>query len=408
MGIRHGRGRWGVFVLRLWAVAVCLAVVTLARSATVGIPVKDPGGAFFVTRVALTVALFAGFSVIEAVCRTPRGSRRPRALVAAWRRRWPARRLAVAWGCLLAYHVTYLSYHNLKSWDVLNPPRDRDLTHIDRWIFLGHSPAVLLHDVLGQGVSAYVLVGVYETFPTLVVLVVAGSMFTERLRDGAAALASLIWVWLLGVATYYAVPSLGPFSDRPQDFAGLPNTLVSQTQALYLAQRDHLLAHPHAADAFAQVSAFASLHVGITTVITLSAARLGHRRAARVLWCFLGLTVVATVYLGWHFFVDDIAGFMIGAAAVWLGWRTAGTAPDREPGMATRACPAIAGGCPASSRRGLVSRRRARRLGVFVGSATPHAVPGSPRKRERSERLPWGGACDLGGVRRRHELRDTP
>ena len=43
---------------------------------------------------------------------------------------------------------------------------------------------------------------------------------------------------------------------------------------------------------------------------------------------------------------------------------------------------------PASSRRGLARRRRARRLGVFEGSATPPAR-------------------DLGGVRRRHGLGDT-
>src|SRR4051812_16779204 len=63
----------------------------------------------------------------------------------------------------------------------------------------------------------------------------------------------------------------------------------------------------------------------------------------------------------------------------------------------------------ASVFRGVVAwRRRARRLGVFEASATPPAFSGSPRKRERSERLPWGEACDLGGVRRRQGLEDTP
>ncbi|HWM16458.1 MAG TPA: CDP-diacylglycerol--glycerol-3-phosphate 3-phosphatidyltransferase, partial [Microbacterium sp.] len=34
------------------------------------------------------------------------------------------------------------------------------------------------------------------------------------------------------------------------------------------------------------------------------------------LWTFLGLTMVATLYFGWHYIVDDIAGLMIGAIAV--------------------------------------------------------------------------------------------
>jgi hypothetical protein len=316
--------------LRLWIVTACFVSVALVRSWRIGIPLKDPGGQFLVTRVALTLGLFLVFAAIEAWVRTPRGDRSARALWSTHRRHWPVARLAVAWACLLAYHVVYVTYHNLKSWDVLNAPRDGDLTRVDRWLFLGHSPAVLLHDLLGQGVAAYVLLALYEAFPTLVVLVVAGSVFTPRLRDGVTILASLVWVWILGTATYYAVPSLGPFHDRPQDFTGLPHTKATTTQALYMAQRDHLLAHPHATDAFAQVSAFASLHVGVTTVIMLMAARLGFRRTARVLGVYLALVCVATVYLGWHFVVDDVAGLAIGWAAVALGAWTSGSRRARR------------------------------------------------------------------------------
>jgi membrane-associated phospholipid phosphatase len=97
---------------------------------------------------------------------------------------------------------------------------------------------------------------------------------------------------------------------------------VTHTQATYLAQRSHLLADPSAHDAFAQVSAFASLHVGVTVVIVLMLRYYGQRRAALAGAVYLALTVVATVYLGWHFAVDDIAGLAIGAAAVALGHLT--------------------------------------------------------------------------------------
>jgi hypothetical protein len=237
-----------------------------------------------------------------------------------------------------AYHVVYFCYHNLKSWDVLNRPRDAALTAADSWLFLGHSPAVLLHDLLGQGVAAYALILVYESFPTLVVVAVAATVFTPRLRDGAVVLAGLIWVWILGVGSYYLVPSLGPFHDRPQDFAGLPHTIVTTTQALYMAQRAHLLADPTASDAFAQVSAFASLHIGVTAVLTLAAGHLGFRRTAWALRGFLALTIVATIYLGWHFAVDDLAGLLIAWLAFQLGRATI------EPGVfGLRATRAISG-----------------------------------------------------------------
>jgi hypothetical protein len=144
-------------------------------------------------------------------------------------------------------------------------------------------------------------------------------VFADRLRDGFVFLASAIWVWMLGVGTYYLIPSLGPFNSEPQDFAGLPRTIVTDTQARYLAQRAHLLAHPAASDAFAQVSAFASLHVGVTCVILLMLRYYRFRRAARVMSVYLAATMVATVFLGWHFAVDDVAGLAIAVAAVWLG-----------------------------------------------------------------------------------------
>jgi membrane-associated phospholipid phosphatase len=37
-----------------------------------------------------------------------------------------------------------------------------------------------------------------------------------------------------------------------------------------------------------------------------------------IAWACLVLTVIATVYLGWHFFVDTIGGAVLGSAAVWI------------------------------------------------------------------------------------------
>jgi CDP-diacylglycerol--glycerol-3-phosphate 3-phosphatidyltransferase len=37
------------------------------------------------------------------------------------------------------------------------------------------------------------------------------------------------------------------------------------------------------------------------------------------LWMYLALTMISTIYLGWHYIVDDIAGAVIGVLAVWLG-----------------------------------------------------------------------------------------
>ena len=314
----------GRAMTRVWVVVLLFVAVAAARSAQVGIPFRDPHGAYLVTRIAITAGIFVGLVLVDGLVRTP-APRGPRATWATIRGRWTPRRLAVAAAALLAYHVTYFTYHNLKSWDVFNAPRDSMLLQWDRWLFLGHSPAVLLHDLLGQHVAAYVLMVWYETFPTLVLFAFpAAVVLPTRIRDGVANIASFVWVWILGVATYYAIPSLGPFHGAPQDFAGLPHMMIQDTQARYLAQRADLLAHPLAADAFAQVSAFASLHVGVTAVILGLSWRHRLRRTTIALAVFLAGTIVATVYLGWHFAVDVPAGLAIAALALWLGPRTAG------------------------------------------------------------------------------------
>jgi hypothetical protein len=244
---------------------------------------------------------------------------------ATLRWRWPLGRLALAWAALLAYNLSNFTYHNLKSWDAFNFPRDAMLTEWDRWLFFGHSPAVLLHEVFGQHAAAWVLMVWYETFPALVVVAFpAAVVMAKRMRDAYVGIAAFVWVWILGTATYYLIPSLGPFHAAPGDFAGLPHMMIQDTQARYMAQRDYLLAHPHAGGAFAQVSAFASLHVGVTATFLGLAWWHRLRRTTIALGVFLAGTMVATVYLGWHFAVDIPAGLGIAALAWWLAPRTVG------------------------------------------------------------------------------------
>jgi hypothetical protein len=321
-------------VARLWAVALSFFVVGVVRSVQVGIPFRDPHGAWLVSRLEYAAAIFTALVVLEGVVR----SGRPfsvRRVASAIRTRWTPTRLALAWSALLAYLLTYVTYRNLKSWNDLRAPHDDLLQGWDRWLFLGHSPAVLLHDLLGQHAAAWVLMGWYGAFPNLVLVAFpAAVVLAPRMRDAFVAIAAFIWVWILGTATYYAIPSLGPFHIAPQDFAGLPQMSVQETQARYLEQRAHLIAHPQAADAVAQVAAFASLHVGVTAVILGVAWWHRLRRTTVVLAVFLAGTSVATVYLGWHFVVDLPAGLAIAALAWWLGSRTVGV--TRRPSYRTR------------------------------------------------------------------------
>ncbi len=309
--------RW---LLGVWLVVALFAVVTALWSSHVGVPLRDPYGVLFRRRLTGALGLFALFAVVDASVRTGRRGWTVAKAAVELRRRWPKERLAIALSGLLAYHIVYVCYRNLKSWVAFNDPYDDDLLRLDTWLFFGHSPAVLLHELLGEQLAAHVLGEIYISFTHLVPLsFVAALVFAERIRDGYVLLMSAMWVWILGVGSYYLIPTLGPFASAPQDFAQLPYTEITATQTRYLTERAYLLEHPGAHHAFASISAFASLHVGFTGMVLLTMRYFGLRRATQVTTVYLVGIIVATIYFGWHFVVDDFAGMALSFLAVLFG-----------------------------------------------------------------------------------------
>jgi hypothetical protein len=309
-----------MWVLRVVAVVVVFAAVAVARSRQVDIPFRDPHGKLFASKIQSTAQTLVLFVLVDIAVRWVRGRRDGRSLWRTARTRWTPYRIGMIALALVAYQVVYLSYRNLKSWDVFRAPQDDMLLRWDRWLFFGHSPAVLLHDLLGEDLVARLLTDLYESFSTLVTIaLVAALAFTPTVRSAYVFVVSAMWAWILGVGSYYLIPSLGPFHAAPQEFSGLTRTSIQRTQEAYVEQRDHLLTDPHAHDAFAQISAFASLHCALTCLVFLMARYYGLRRLSWAAGVFLAGTVLATVYLGWHFAVDDVAGVAIAWVSVQLG-----------------------------------------------------------------------------------------
>lgn len=315
-----GRLRDHAWLIRFGGVVGLFALITIVWSYVVDVPIRDPGGSMFLRRVLLSIGLFAALAVVDAALRLGRGAYDPRALVAKLRQRWSSRRLALAAAGLLGYHLVYLLYHNIKSWVVFMDVQDEGLLRLDNWMMFGHSPAVLLHDLLGQHTAAIALAIVYEAFSYLVTLsFVSALVFANRIRDGYVYVTSAIWAWILGAFAYYMIPTLGPFASAPQEFSGLTRTFINSRQDNLLADREYLISNPAAPDAFASIGAFASLHVGFTFMMLLMLRYYGFRRATHAMTIFLFGTIVATIYFGYHYIIDDIAGLALGWSAVALG-----------------------------------------------------------------------------------------
>jgi membrane-associated phospholipid phosphatase len=321
--------------LRAYALAVLLAVcsglVAVLVAGEFRVPLRDPDGFLGPAWVRLPVIalLFVALDVI------PRALRRRRPVREVLRERYgPARAALVVVG-LGTFYLTYLSYRNLKGALPFARPDVHDLAllQLDRAMAMGYDPSHLLHTWLGTGVAAYVLSAVYLVFLGFVPFSVVGALIW--LRDVRAAswyVTALCLNWILGTVSYYLVPSLGPVFVRPNRYADLPETGVTVLQRALAETRLEVLINPTSAEGIAGVAGFASLHVSVVFTAALVAHRIGLPRAlCRVLWVFLGLTMTATIYFGWHYLVDDLAGLALGWSAVTLaGWASRAVTRELE------------------------------------------------------------------------------
>ncbi|MGZ4436583.1 MAG: phosphatase PAP2 family protein [Nocardioides sp.] len=311
-----------------FAVVLSLALAAAAVAVAVGyhLPVRDPDGIVVPTYVRLPIILFAAFltDVVPRALWRARGLRRaPAELVAVVRTRWPREHLRFAVVGLGAWYLTYAAFRNLKSYvPFVNPLLwDSTLDRVDRAIWLGYDPATVLHHLFGTGWAAEFFSLVYVAWIVLVpVSLVVALVWSRQVAGGEWYVTAVAVDWVLGVATYFLVPTLGPVYARPDLFTALPHTYVSTLQSDMIGARHEVLADPWATHAVQTIAAFASLHVGIMVTVCVTAALLRLPRWQQAaMWVFLGLTVLATVYLGWHYFCDVVGGAVLGAVAVWIG-----------------------------------------------------------------------------------------
>lgn len=318
------------------ALAVATLVAALVMAESLGLGFHDPDGSVGPTFVLLPliVLLALVLDVIpRAVLRATSWGTARAAVAEVWRERWPAANLRFMVVGLIGWYVTYASVRNLKGFVPFanHELYDRDLSRIDFAMFGGHSPAVLLHQLLGTGVAAQVLSFFYIVWIVALPASLAVALVWAR-RDRI----SSWWVtavsidWVMGVALNFALPTLGPIYDRPGDFADLSHTSTTALQQSMWTERLQVLADPVHTNNVQNIAAFASLHVAIATTACLVAQRAGlHRTFVWALRAFLAITMVATVYFGWHYVSDVIAGLLLGFVGAWVGEKFA--APDEIP-----------------------------------------------------------------------------
>ena len=316
-----------------------MGLVAVVVSLSLGVRLRDPDGFLGPAWVRLP-AMVVGAFLVDVIPRSLWRSRKRlgSVLVEArqiTREHWTKERIALVTIGLTCFYVTYVSYRNLKNYlprlyDTMDDPK---LHALDQWLFFGHEPATVLHSILGETWAAHVLAYVYLLYLPLAPLsLVVWLVWSRNISYGYWYATANCLTWTFGTISYYAIPTMGPNFWYPWLYTDLDVTGVTDLQnSLWNGRQEVRFPLNPFSDSLQSVAGFASLHVALTLVIALVAQYTVRHKVIRVAgWVFFGLTVISTLYFGWHYVADDIAGAVIAFLAVWLGALATGQRFDRK------------------------------------------------------------------------------
>jgi len=333
-----GMRRWPYTFLVI--LSALIGITAIVASQRLGVPLRDPEGFLgpaYVRLPALAFMFFAVGIIPQAIRRE--GLRRIRhGITEILRDEWDAARVVNIATGLVGFYICYVSYRNIKSYlplirkDILF---DHDMLQLDHFLSFGHNPGPLLHSWLGTSFTAEILATSYLSYLPLIPITLGLVLTWSKNGSLGAWYATALGLnWVLGAVSYYLIPTLGPAFFQPSMFADLPDSSVTDLQNALFRNGIAFKADPTGPDIYG-IAGFASLHVSVVVTACLFFSRTGQRLAIRIAgYVFLCTTVLATVYFGWHYLADDIAGALIGWIAVSLGaWATGNRGRRRRRGL---------------------------------------------------------------------------
>lgn len=337
----------------LVGVAVLMGAVALVTSFALDERLRDPDGFLGPAWVRMPAMVLGAF-LLDVV---PRSLWRARADWRSVRREatvlvrehWTRERIMLVVIGLTSFYVTYVSYRNLKNYlpRLFSEMQDPLLHRLDRWLLLGHEPATLLHAVFGETWAAHVFAFIYLLYlPLAPISLVVWLVWSRNISYGYWYATANCLTWTFGTISYYAIPTMGPAFWYPWLYRDLDVTGVTALQdGLWNSRQDVRFPLNPFSDSIQSVAGFASLHVGLTLTIALVAHYTVRHRALRIAaWVYCFLTLISTMYFGWHYIADDVAGAVIALLSVYLGGVASGQRFDRRgrashPTTSTREVP---------------------------------------------------------------------
>ena len=213
----------------------------------------------------------------------------------------------------LPFLVLFLAYEEMRGFAAKTGFAPHDLSGLERVVFGGSLPTLLLqHAFYHPGVvSPQDLIAMFFYFMHFPLPIVVGFVFWVNGRDHYRRfVASLLLMCFIAFATYLFFPSAPPWYQFPHEVVKINNqTVAALWDGKYSISEIYQSFNPN------QFAAFPSLHAAFPALAAAYAWK-RYRVLAVGLIAWSLAVLLSIVYLGEHYVVDALAGYIYVAVAI--------------------------------------------------------------------------------------------
>ncbi len=184
----------------------------------------------------------------------------------------------------------------------------------DQFLCGGRVCSQVLLDVWGPGLLEPISRHYYWYYPYMSITAFIFIAAAPR-RLAQEYLCAFVSLFLFGVLWIYAVPTLGPVFVKPELYSFMAGGEIAGLQQGLWGMHQLLEKDPGSREAVFMISGFPSLHVAVAVLGSLYLAQIS-RLLSWASWVFVALIFNSTIYLGWHYLLDDVGSLVLVVASV--------------------------------------------------------------------------------------------
>ncbi len=212
----------------------------------------------------------------------------------------------------LPFLVLFLAYEEMRGFAAKTGFAPHDLSGLERLVFFGNLPTLTLQQAFYHPgvVSWQDVVGMFFYFMHFPLPIVIGFIFWVRSREHYRHfVGALLLMCFTAFAVYLFFPSIPPWKQFPNDVVKINNETVQLLwQGKYFVSEIYTSFNPN------QYAAFPSLHAAFPA-LAAAYAWSRYRLLAFGLIAWSLAVLMSIVYLGEHYVVDALAGYVFVAFA---------------------------------------------------------------------------------------------